>query len=206
MKKILKSLLLFMLILLPVVVQAKNNSSKQLVKVYVFEAGGCPYCELEMEYLEGLDSYNKKFEIVTKELYVDHIDWEQGADYNLGVKVATAFYNAGFTKASYQATPFVVISNLYAAAAYSTDLERFIDTAYENQSIDVVSCIDSGKTDCLSDIDQSEIDSASIDTDTTETTETNETTNDTNSTVMIIVVLIIVLGGVALIYVISKSE
>ena len=150
MKK-LKSMLLiavaFALLVSPLLMSKVNAAEK--VKVYIFEAGGCPYCEAEIEYLEGLDSYNEKFEIVKKELYVDHVDWEEGKDYQLGVKVATAFKDAGFTEASYQGTPFVVISNLYAAATYSTDLESYINQAYSEGDQDVVGCFEKGGTDCL---------------------------------------------------------
>ena len=107
------------------------SAKKEPVKVYIFEAGGCPYCEAEIEYLKGLSSYNKKFVIVQKEAYVDHVDWAQGKDFELAQKVADAFKAAGFQDATYQATPFVVISDLYAAAAYSTELESVIEEAYE---------------------------------------------------------------------------
>ena len=79
-------LLLFTLVLfLPTLVNAKGK-----VKVYLFEAGGCPYCVKEEEYLKGLDGYDKTFTIVKKELYVDHVDWAEGKDYTLGKKVAKA--------------------------------------------------------------------------------------------------------------------
>ena len=63
MKKILLSLIVAVMVLLPMSVNAEGK-----VKVYIFEAGGCPYCEAEIEYLESLDSYGEKFEIVRKEL------------------------------------------------------------------------------------------------------------------------------------------
>jgi protein-disulfide isomerase len=125
------------------------SAKKEPVKVYIFEAGGCPYCEAEIEYLKGLSSYNKKFVIVQKEAYVDHVDWAQGKDFELAQKVADAFKAAGFQDATYQATPFVVISDLYAAAAYSTELESVIEEAYEKGDKDIVTCIEKGKTNCL---------------------------------------------------------
>ena len=118
MKKKLFALLLALMIIMPV-----STFAKEKVKVYMFEAGGCPYCEKEMEYLKGLDGYNKTFTIEVKELYVDHVDWAEGKDYSLGKTVAEAFKNAGFEDATYQGTPFVVISDLYAASAYNTSLE-----------------------------------------------------------------------------------
>lgn len=144
MKKILLTILAIVLFM-PLLSAAK----KEPVKVYIFEAGGCPYCEAEIEYLKGLSSYEKEFVIVTKEAYVDHIDWQQGKDYELAEKVATAFKEVGFTDATHQATPFVVISDLYAKAAYSTDLEETIKNAYEKGDKDIVSCIEEGKTNCL---------------------------------------------------------
>ena len=103
-----------------------NVKAAEKVKVYVFEAGGCPYCEYEKQYLKGLDSYNVKFEIVEKKLYKDHVKWKPDVDYPVGKAVAEAFKSAGFADAAYNGTPFVVISDLYAAAAYSEDLEKYI--------------------------------------------------------------------------------
>lgn len=137
----------FMFLIPLVSVNAENKSEK--VKVYMFEAGGCPYCEQQEEYFKGLDSYDKKFELIKKELYVDHVDWEPGKDYDLGVKVADAFKDAGFEDATYQGTPFVVISDLYAAASYNTSLEDVINEAYETGDKDIVGCYEDGNTDCL---------------------------------------------------------
>lgn len=141
-KKILA--LLTLILFIPTLVNAKEK-----VKVYMFEAGGCPYCEKEEEYLKGLDGYDKTFTIVKKELYVDHVDWAEGKDYELGKKVANAFNSVGFEDATYEATPFVVISDLYAASAYSTSLESIINEAYENGDKDIVQCYADGKDNCL---------------------------------------------------------
>ena len=135
------------LCLLPVAVNAKSK-----VKVYIFEAGGCPACEAQMEYLKGLDSYNEKFEVIEKELYIDHVDWEDGKDYALGKKVAEAFLAADpvkFKDATYQATPFVVVSDVYASAGYNSSLETIINEVYETGDKDVVKCFEKGKTNCL---------------------------------------------------------
>ena len=146
MKKKLLSVLFTLLLLIPLGINAEE---KEKVKVYIFEAGGCPYCEAEVEYLKGLEGYNKTFTIEIKELYIDHVDWKPGKDYDLGVKVANGFLNVGFTDASYQGTPFVVISDLYTASAYSTSLESVINEAYEKGDKDIVSCYADGKEDCL---------------------------------------------------------
>ena len=127
-------------------IKAEGNNP---VKVYMFVAGGCPYCESEEEYLKGLDSYGTKFTLITKELYIDHVDWEKGKDYDLGVKVADEFTAAGFKDASAQGTPFVVISDIYATTGYSTSLESAINQAYEEGDKDIVGCYESGKDNCL---------------------------------------------------------
>ncbi len=150
--------LLAVLCLVPMTTFAKGKTTttttklpEDLVKVYVFQKDGCQYCELQLEYLEGLESLNKKFTIVKKELYktTETESWAHGEDYNLGVKVANAFNAAGFKDASYDGTPFVVISDIYAQTAYSSDLEAVIDEAYEKGDKDVVTCIEEGKNNCL---------------------------------------------------------
>lgn len=145
MKKVVKVLLVFLLVLgFTGCGGSKKNSDK--VKVYIFEAGGCPYCEAQVSYLESLEDYGKTFEVVMKELYVDHIDWQPGSDYELGVKVAKAFQEAGFENASYQGTPFVVISDTYAAAAYNPNLIEEIKKAVEEGDNDVVGCFEKGNS------------------------------------------------------------
>ena len=144
MKKKIIVLILALIAFIPFV-----SAKSKKVKVYMFEAGGCPYCEAQEEYLKKLDGYGEKFELVKKELYVDHVDWEQGKDYELGVKVATEFNEAGFENATYEGTPFVVISDIYAMASYSEDLEDVINEAYEKGDKDIVGCFEKGKDDCL---------------------------------------------------------
>lgn len=135
--------LLSLICFMPLIVKAEP------VKVYVFEAGGCPACEAQYEYLESLDSYNEKFIIVKKELYVDHVDFAHGKDYDLAVKVAQEFRRAGFGQASYSGTPFVVISDIYAATGANGALEKVIDEAYKEGDKDAVACIEAGNKDCV---------------------------------------------------------
>ncbi len=146
-----KIVLLSFLAAFLIVVPFGNSSvyAKEKVKVYIFEAGGCPYCEAEVEYLESLDSYGEKFEIVRKQLYIDHVDWEPGEDYLLGESAANLFQEYGFSDAVITGTPFVIISNLYAAASYSEQLESVIDEAYNKGDADVVGCIADGGSDCM---------------------------------------------------------
>lgn len=145
--------ILFVFLFAFLILGVSKVEAKGKVKVYIFEAGGCPYCEAEIEYLKGLDSYNEKFEIVQKELYVDHIDWQPGKDYELGKTVSDSFNAVGFKDATYQATPFVVISDLYAVSSYTESLEDVINQAYEEGDKDIVSCIEKGNTDCLAHIE-----------------------------------------------------
>lgn len=140
-----KKVLLLIVALLTSFMVVNKVNAEELVKVYVFEAGGCPFCEKEIEYLKGLDSYNKKFEIVQKELYVDHVEWKPGKDYDLGVRTAQYFQKKGFKDAKYTSTPFVVISDLYAAATYSTELVSYIDKAYKEGDKDIVGQIERGE-------------------------------------------------------------
>ena len=134
MKKFLFSLLM-VLMAVPTLVIAEG---KEPVKVYIFEAGGCPACEAQTEYLESLESNNDKFKIVHKELYVDHNTWAQGKDYKLGVKVVNYCHSLGFTDAVTTSTPLVVISDVYCANSYNPELEEVINQVYEEGDNDIV--------------------------------------------------------------------
>lgn len=170
-----------------------NVKAEGKVKVYVFEAGGCPWCEREMEYLKGLKSYGEKFEIVDKQLYVDHETWAYGRDYALGKAVAEAFKSAGFENASSSGTPFVVISDLYAAAAYSENLEEIINQAYEQGDKDVVGCYANDGENCLKGADPS------IKVDwSLNPVETSEDDAKKVETITTIVILLIIAGVVVL--------
>jgi hypothetical protein len=172
MKKKLLFILLLTVLVLPISVDAKEK-----VKVYIFEAGGCPACAGQMEYLKGLSGYNKDFEVIEKEAYVDHIDWEQGKDFDLDVKVAEAFYNAGYQDATAYATPFVVVSNFYAAANYNSSLETVINEAAEKGDKDVVGCFEAGKTDCADLIEKKEGATTTPSTDSKKETSVDNTGN-----------------------------
>lgn len=146
MKKVL-TFLVISLFLLPIMVRADEK-----VKVYLFYAGGCPGCEKMEEFLTGLDDYNKTFTLEKKELYVDHVNWAQGKDYNLGVQVADAFTKAGFD-AKANSTPFLVISDLFTTNSYAPSkldtIKNVINEAYETGDKDVVGCIEQGGTNCI---------------------------------------------------------
>lgn len=120
----------------------------KMVKVYVFEKDGCSYCEAQKEYLQKLDSYNKKFVLVTKKLYDEN--WNASTDYEIGAKVAEAFATAKFDT-DVSSTPLVVISDIYAANAYSDSLEETINKAYEEGDKDAVTCLEKGgkNSECI---------------------------------------------------------
>jgi len=185
-----KKLLTFVISVL-LMISFVNAEEKEKVKVYMFEAGGCPYCEEEEKYLKSLDGYNKTFKLVKKELYVDHIEWKQGKDYELGKAVAEAFNEAGFEDASYEGTPFVVISDTYAAASYNTNLESIINAAYEEGDKDAVSCIKDKGTNCIR----------------TNNNTSKDTTKEPSSNAGIVVAI---LGGIAfvgvLVYVFTRKH
>ena len=185
MKKVLKLLLVFILVIgFTACGKESKNKANEKVKVYVFEAGGCPYCEQEIEYLKTVDGYNTKIEIVEKELYIDHIEWQPGKDYELGAKVATAFNEKGYNDATYQATPFVVISDVYASSGLNISLANEINKAYEEGDKDIV--------DCLSKNDSCDIRKLE--------TEMDKTINSIKKTYTINFIIIYVLLGLIFIY------
>lgn len=188
-----------------------NVFAKDKVKVYVFEAGGCPYCEAEIEYLKKLDSYKEKFEIVQKELYVDHIEWKEGKDYDLGVKVAEAFLNKGYQNASYQGTPFVVIGNRYAAAAYSESLESVINEAYENEDKDIVKCFIDDDDNCSDKIAEYKAEtttqSPSGDPEPTqEPTEDKKKDEKDSNSITAVIVLIVIVAAVLVLLLLARGK
>lgn len=199
MKRFLILIFCLMVILPTCVFAAKKN--KNLVNVYIFEAGGCPACQKQVEYLKKLPSYNKKFKIVIKELYVDTADWAQGKDYKVGSSVASLFYGQGYTDASINATPFMVISDLYAATGTFTSdkLEEIIDQAYKEGDKDVVKCVESGKSKCLSKDAKPVVEPKPTTTTTTTTTTSARTLSDKEKSNNGFVVLIVL--GIALIFI-----
>ena len=151
------------------------------VKVYIFGAKDCTWCEKEKEYLKGLASYGKKFEIVEKELLVISTQ-QRGEDYELGEKVANEFFSKGFTKASVNGTPFVIISDIYATTGYNTNLETIIDKAYDEGDKDAVSCIANNGKKCVR--------------SKTKITET----------IVVVTVLVVLVGGIAGLVIYSRKQ
>ena len=166
MKKI-WGLLISLMLLLPGMVKAEETDDMPqvvddgLVKVYMFEAGGCPYCEAATAFLESLDTYNTKFTLIHKSTYIDHYDFEPDVDYDLTQEVSQAFIYAGFRNAKFSGTPYIVISDVYAASGYSESIGQqlvdVIDLVYQEGDKDVVSCIANGGTECIEGIKQKKL-------------------------------------------------
>ena len=193
MKKLLLGLIALVL-LMPSLVFAKEP-----INVYVFEAGGCQWCKAEVEYLEGLSGYKTKFKIVRKELYVDHVDWEKGKDYKLGKEVAEAFFDKGYSMSGYDGTPLVVIGNLYSAATYSTELQSYIDKAYDNQVTDIVACFEKGKKDCADQIAEPGPEMTNPNPDPTDP-EQPEKEDIGNDGIIAVLAAVVLLGGFGALY------
>lgn len=195
MKYFKRSLILIfcLMVMLPTCVFAAKK--KDLVNVYVFEAGGCGACSAELEFLKGLDTYNKEFRIVEKELYESVSTWAEGKDYKLGVSVANLFYNQGFTDAGYTATPFVVVSDLYAAtgANRSNEFAKVIEQAYDEGDKDVVACVEDGKDDCLSKDAEPVIAPTATTSTTTAANAGNQDGSPSNGLVLLVLVGIVVI-------------
>ena len=148
MKKFLFSLIAILFVPMLVFADGEENPNNNLVKVYIFEAGGCSACEAQLNYLQQMESYNQKFQVVVKELYVDNKSWALGADYELGQKVVNYYKKALGFNANYNETPLVVISDLYASNGANPNLESVIDKAYEEGDKDIVACLERDGEEC----------------------------------------------------------
>ncbi len=146
-KKILMTFLVAVMVLMPfsvVNVNAEETNdeattgevSSNKVKVYVFVKDGCGYCEAQEQYLEELAKTNDKFQTVILRAYDSN--WKPVDYYDLASEVSDYFVNEGFENAAFSGTPLVVISDVYAAAAYSTELEDIINEVYEKGDVDIV--------------------------------------------------------------------
>ncbi len=195
MKKIILSILSILMVTLAIpVVKAEESDTveNEKVKVYVFTAGGCGYCENELAYLKSLDSYNEKFEIVELEMYVDNVDWEKGKDYDIAVKVTNLFTDACFENVSYSGTPLVVISDIYALTSYNDDLESYINAAYERGDKDIVGCLINNEEDCKL-------------TSNNCSASTNSDENN-SQTLLVTVIVLVAVGGIALLVVMANKK
>lgn len=146
-KKILMTFLVAVMVLMPFSVvnvnaeetndeATKEEVSSNKVKVYVFVKDGCGFCEAQEQYLDELSKTNDKFQTVILRAYDSN--WQPVEYYNLANEVSDYFVDKGFTNAKFSGTPLVVISDIYAAASYSNELEDIINEAYEKGDVDMV--------------------------------------------------------------------
>ena len=86
MKKIVKSLLVFVVGLLMLVPVVKVHAEKDPAKIYIFYGEGCGYCKGAMEYFDSLqDEYGYMFDLQKLEV------WNDQENQNILQKVAAAF-------------------------------------------------------------------------------------------------------------------
>ena len=127
MKRIIKFSFLFLILLLfPILVNAKGNNK---VTLYLFHGDGCPHCAAEIEYLNSIEGKYKNLEIVKYEV------WYNEENAGLLQEVYNAF---GITR---NGVPTTVIGNtLIQGYGSSTGqrLERAINYYSENEYIDQI--------------------------------------------------------------------
>ena len=132
MKKIIRLCLLLVILLFPLMVNAKENNK---VTLYLFHGDGCPHCAEEIEFLNGIEKNYKNLEIVKYEVWYN----EENSEFLTKVKSSFGVNN------SY--VPTTVIGNTIITGYGSTTgskIERTIKYYSENEYIDQVERI---KTD-----------------------------------------------------------
>ena len=131
MKKIIKLFLLLILILCPLVVNAKENK----VTLYLFHGDGCPHCASEIEYLDSIEDKYNNLEIVKYEV------WYNEENSNLLNDIYEAF---GVTR---HGVPTTIIGNTimqgYGTSTGST-IERAIKYYSNHKYVDQVDRIKNG--------------------------------------------------------------
>ncbi len=131
MKKIIKLCLLLILILCPLVVNAKENK----VTLYLFHGDGCPHCASEIEYLDSIEDKYNNLEIVKYEV------WYNEENSNLLNDIYEAF---GVTR---HGVPTTIIGNTimqgYGTSTGST-IERAIKYYSNHKYVDQVDRIKNG--------------------------------------------------------------
>ena len=131
MKKIVKLFLLLIVLLFPLVVNAKENK----VTLYLFHGEGCPHCASEIEYLNSIEEKYDNLEIVKYEV------WYNEENSNLLQEVYNAY---GITR---NGVPTTVIGNTIMqgyGTSTGTTIERAIKYYSDNEYIDQVDRIKNG--------------------------------------------------------------
>lgn len=131
MKRLIKLSLFLVVLLFPILVNAKENK----VTLYLFHGDGCPHCASEIEYLNKIEKKYKNLEIVKYEVWYN----EENAEFLQ--KVYEAY---GVTR---NGVPTTVIGNTIMqgyGTTTGTTIERAIKYYSENDYIDQVQRIKDG--------------------------------------------------------------
>lgn len=132
MKRIIRLCLLLVILLFPLVVNAKDKN----ITLYLFHGDGCPHCASEIEYLNSIENKYKNLKIVKYEV------WYNDENANLLQSVYNAY---GITK---NGVPTTVIGNTLIQGygdSTGSKIERAIKYYSENEYIDQIKTIKKGK-------------------------------------------------------------
>lgn len=134
MKRIIKLCLLLIVLLFPLVVNAKDNK----VTLYLFHGDGCPHCASEIEYLNDIENKYENLEIVKYEVWYN----EENSNFLQEVYNAYSITSRG--------VPTTVIGNtIFMGYSDSTGskIERAINYYLENDYIDQIERIKNNEFD-----------------------------------------------------------
>ena len=134
MKRIIKLCLLLIVLLFPLVVNAKDNK----VTLYLFHGDGCPHCASEIEYLNSIENKYENLEIVKYEVWYN----EENSNFLQEVYNAYSITSRG--------VPTTVIGNtIFMGYSDSTGskIERAINYYLENDYIDQIERIKNNEFD-----------------------------------------------------------
>lgn len=134
MKRIIKLCLLLIVLLFPLVVNAKDNK----VTLYLFHGDGCPHCASEIEYLNSIENKYENLEIVKYEV------WYNKENSNFLQEVYNAY------SITSRGVPTTVIGNtIFMGYSDSTGskIERAINYYLKNDYIDQIERIKNNEFD-----------------------------------------------------------
>ena len=134
MKRIIKLCLLLVVLLFPLVVNAKDNK----VTLYLFHGDGCPHCASEIEYLNSIENKYENLEIVKYEV------WYNKENSNFLQEVYNAY------SITSRGVPTTVIGNtIFMGYSDSTGskIERAINYYLKNDYIDQIERIKNNEFD-----------------------------------------------------------
>ena len=89
MKKIIRLCLLLVILLFPLMVNAKGNDK---VTLYLFHGDGCPHCASEIEYLNKIESKYENLEIVKYEVWYN----DENSEFLKSIKSSSSLSSISF--------------------------------------------------------------------------------------------------------------